>query len=137
MTAPPPPPVRPPSPGVGWTSERLTRARPIPASRRSTHPRRGFKWHWTTGLLALGVVAVIVSGVFAWRSLGRISGDINTAKVGDCVEPYWPHTPVTWHLAECTGSGDSIVTGRIDSQMRPADDATLQELCRGFSPTAG
>jgi hypothetical protein len=109
MTAPPPPPVQPP----------------------------GTRWRWKTGLFSLAVVVVIVTGVFAFRSVGRTSRDIDTAKVGDCVEPDWPHNTATWHVAECTGSGDHLVIGRIDSQMRPADDATLQQLCRAFSPFAG
>ena len=108
MTAPPPPSVRPP----------------------------GTKWRWTMGLLSLAVV-VVVTGVFAFRSIGRASRDIHTAKVGDCVEPDSPHNTATWHLAECTGSGDFLVIGRIDGQMRPADDATLQQWCRRFSQLAG
>ena len=109
MTAPPPPSVRPP----------------------------GTKWRWTAGLLSLAVVVVIVTGVFAFRSIGRATRDIHTAKVGDCVEPDSPHNTATWHVAECTGSGDHLVSGRIDGQMRPADDATLLQLCWGVSQFAG
>jgi hypothetical protein len=109
MTAPPPPSVQPPR----------------------------TKWRWKRGLFSLAVVVVIMTGVFAFRSIGRATRDIHTAKVGDCVEPDSPHNTATWHVAECTGSGDFLVIGRIDSQMRPADDATLQQVCRAFSPLAG
>jgi hypothetical protein len=107
MTAPPPPSVRPP----------------------------GTKWRWTIGLLSLAVV--IVTGVVAVRYVVRTSRDINTAKVGDCVEPDSPHNLATWHRSRCTGSGDFLVIARLDRQVRPPDDAALQQLCRGFDEFAG